>query len=232
MSFAPVKKLNVAKQVAASIRAAIVEGGFSPGDTLPAERELAGQFKVNRSSIREALHRLEATGLVEIRHGGGTRVTDFLATAGFQIVPYLLAPGGQLDPSILADLLDLRVALLSWTAERAATRIGGDQLNQLTDLVASMERATSAARAQELDYDFFELLVTSTGNRLLGLIANAVRRVYLQHRELFNALYEQGALDTSYHHRLIRALRDKDAPRAREAMEDYGRQALNLVSTK
>lgn len=231
MSFLPVKKVNVAKQVAASIRDAIIEGGLRPGDTLPAERALAGQFKVNRSSVREALHRLEATGLVEIHHGGGTRVTNFLATAGFQIVPFLLAPGGKIDPSILEDLLDLRVALLGWTAERAATRIGSDEVDQLAELVAAMEAETNAARIQELDYDFFELLVISTGNRLLGLIANAVRRVYLHNRGLFDALYNRGTLDTRYHHRLIEAVRDQDALGARVAMEEYGRLALALVSS-
>jgi DNA-binding FadR family transcriptional regulator len=103
-------------------------------------------------------------------------------------------------------------------------------MKRLADLVASMEVEVEAARTQEMDYDFFQLLVTTTGNRLLGLIANAVRRVYLQHRGLFVALYEQGSFESRYHHQLLFALRDRDPQRARAAMEEYGRLALNLVS--
>ena len=91
MSFAPVKRLKLAEQLASSIRSAIIQGTYGPGDTLPSERDLAGQFEVNRSSVREAILRLEAWGLVEVKQGGGTRVRDFLTSAGLQVLPFLTA---------------------------------------------------------------------------------------------------------------------------------------------
>ncbi len=65
---------GVADRLAASLRTSIVRGRLRPGDPLPSERELADQYEVNRSSVREAMKRLEAWGLVKIRHGGATRV--------------------------------------------------------------------------------------------------------------------------------------------------------------
>ena len=67
---------RIADKIAEKLRSAIVGGRLRPGDALPSERELAEQYDVNRSSIREAMGRLETWGLVKIRHGGATRVSS------------------------------------------------------------------------------------------------------------------------------------------------------------
>jgi len=225
MDFAPVKRQRLADQVAAHIRDSIVGGRFDPGETLPPERELAEQFRVNRSSIREALNRLEMLGLVETRHGGGTRVTDFLTTAGLQLLPYLLAPKGRLDPQLLRDLMELRVLLLGWTAEKAIRNADEASLNQLQASLDALRAATKVEDIQEHDFAFFEQLVAMTGNRVLVMVGNAIRSVYLQNRELFRMLYLGGA-DTTNQQQTIDALRSRDAPAARAAMEAYGRGML------
>ncbi len=226
MPFTPVQRTKVSEQVAEAIREAIVTGRYAPGDGLPAERSLAEQFGVNRSSVREAIHRLEAWGLVEVRQGGGTRVVDFLATAGLHLLPFLLAPGGRLDPALLRDLLDLRVELLGWTAEQAAGHAGADDAAALEATIEALEAAGDPARRQELDYDFFEQLVALSRNRVLGLLANAIRRVYLENRALFLAFYGGDAFDTLHHWACAGALRAGDAGDARAAMSAYGRAAL------
>ena len=103
MEFKPIKQQKIAEQIAAVLRDAIIKGTYRTGEPLPSERELATQFAVNRSSVREAIHRLEGWGLVNIRQGGGTMVRDVLASAGLQVLPYLLAPSGALDAKWLVD---------------------------------------------------------------------------------------------------------------------------------
>ncbi|MGO2167442.1 GntR family transcriptional regulator, partial [Pseudoalteromonas sp.] len=56
----------------------ILEGSLAPGEKLPPERELAKQFEVSRPSLREAIQKLEAKGLVTRRQGGGTFVKNQL----------------------------------------------------------------------------------------------------------------------------------------------------------
>ena len=226
MPFEPVQRRKLGEQIADSIRNAILGGEIPAGESLPSERSLADRFGVNRGSVREAVKRLEMMGLVEVRHGGGTVVNDVLASAGLQVLPFLIAPNGQLDPKMLADLLDLRVALLGFTASRAARRPG--PLDELEALVASMEAERDPQRLQSLDFDFFELLVARADNRVLVLIANAVRRVYDHHAELFAVLYA-GGLDTSPHRQTLDALQRGDEQAAREAMEAHGLLACGVV---
>ena len=226
MDFSPVKRLKVAEQVAGSIRDAILGGSYEPGDTLPSERELAGRFEVNRSSVREAIHKLEAWGLVEVRHGGGTRVREFLASAGLQLLPFLLARGSSLDPKMLMDLLHLRVGLLGWTGSRAAMRGGPEAVEPLREALQALRDATDPGERQALDFSFYEELVRLTDNGVASLLANAVRQVYMQNRELFAALYAAEPFDTTLHQAAVDAVAAGDVEAATAAMEAYGRSVL------
>ncbi len=225
-AFAPVKRLKVAEQVASALRDAILGGDLQPGDPLPSERDLATEFQVNRSSVREAIHRLEGWGLVEVRQGGATRVLDFLTTAGLQLLPWLLAPGGSLDPKMLGDLLELRVALLGWTAARAAERRSAADVETLALAIARLEAAATPTERGAPDWDCFEVQVGMTGNAVLALLANAMRRVYDGNRGLFELIYAAPSFDTTLHRRALAAIDAGDAAAASVAMEAHGRSAL------
>ncbi len=224
--FAPVKRLKIAEQIAGTLRDAIFGGDFTPGDTLPSERDLATEFQVNRSSVREAIHRLEAWGLVEVRQGGGTRVRDFLASAGLQLLPWLLAPGGSLDPKMLTDLLELRVALLGWTASRAAERRSDASLVDLRECLGRLENATTPRERGAADWDFFEAQVAMSGNSVLALMANAMKQVYEHNRGLFEMIYAAPTFDTSPHREALSAIAAMEPHEAGVAMEAYGRSVL------
>lgn len=220
MGFAPVKRLKVAEQIAAAIRDAIVGGNYDPGDKLPSERDLADQFQANRSTIREALHRLEANGMVEMRHGGGTRVRDFFASAGLQLLPWLVAPNGTFDPALLQDLMDLRGVLLKWTAEQAATKATEAGKQQLRSRLVALAAAKTPKARQQLDYDFFESLVHVTGNRVLGLLTNGVRQVYIVNSGAFLAMYADD-FQLQHHLDAVSAIERGDATAAGEAMARF-----------
>ncbi len=222
MSFLPVKRVRLPDQVAESIRDAIVGGRYEPGDALPAERTLADQFGVNRSSVREAIRRLESWGMVVVRHGGGTRVADFLATANMQVLPFLIAPKGELDVGLLYDLLELRVELLDWTARRAAARATPADTAELEQKLVRLDAAQSVAEIQEADFEFFERLVSISGNRVLNLLIHAVRRVYLQNRELFHQLYDGQQFSSAALWEAFAAIRDNDTEAAGAALRRYG----------
>jgi DNA-binding FadR family transcriptional regulator len=77
-SFKPIRQLRVSEEVAGQLKQSIHLGHFKAGDKLPAERDLAEEFKVSRVAIREALRRLENSGFITTRQGatGGAYVTD------------------------------------------------------------------------------------------------------------------------------------------------------------
>lgn len=225
-SFAPVSRARVADQVAEAVRQAILGGAYRPGDALPPERDLAEQFGVGRSSVREAVHRLEAWGLVEMRHGAGTHVTDFLTTAGLSLLPWLLAPAGRLDPGMLRDLLEIRAALLGFTASLAARRATPAQIEGLERALERVRAAETLSALQDADYAFYNGLVDAAGNRVLRLLATAIGRVYAANRETFAGIYAV-PFDTTPHRGAIQAIRAGDADAAREAMQAYGDRAID-----
>ncbi len=164
-------------------------------------------------------------GLVDIRHGGGTTVRDVLASAGLQVLPYLLAPSGELDPKWLVDLLEVRMLLLGWTAARAAEKATEEDLARLRDLLRSLQEATTAEAMQRADFAFFEGMATSADNRVIVLLSNAVREVYMQNNMLFLGLYGSRR-GTEHHEEALEAIEAGDVGRAWAAMESYGRMAL------
>jgi GntR family transcriptional repressor for pyruvate dehydrogenase complex len=223
---------RVAEELASSLQELIVEGRIGAGDALPSERELAAKFEVNRSSVREALHRLEAVGLIEMKHGGATRVRDVLVSAGLHLLPFLVARGGRLDPAWLRDLLEVRVMFLSWCGEQAARRASADDVERFEAIAARVaeeharERRASAHHLMALDWDFFSALVATTNNRVMALLTNVVREVHTRDPARFKALYEGDAFDPRHLTRAVEAVRKRDAPAAAAAMRAHGESAL------
>lgn len=229
-TFQPVSRSRVADQVAGTIREAILSGAYTPGQKLPAERELAAQFDVNRSSVREALHRLEAWGLVDVRHGGGVTVSDFLAVSGLHLLPMLLAPNGQLDPELMRDLLTVRVALLRFTAEQAAVRATAGDLDALGLALRRLDEARGVDEIQRADLAFFEALIAASGNRVLQLMSTAIGAAYRENRPAFAAMYPDDQMITLAHHAAVAAIRQGDAQAAGEAMRLYAEAALAIFN--
>lgn len=228
---APARR-SVAERIATTLRASIVKGRLAPGDALPSERELAEKYEVNRSSVREAMKRLEAWGLVKIRQGGATRVADLL-DAGFHLVPSLIEAGGEVGEAVLRDIHEIRGLLLGWSAEQAATKADDAALERLEALARKLaEPRARPDRLQELDYDFFQELLQATGNQLLALFARVVREVYFKGAERFVGLYRADVFDPAHHRRAVAAMRAHDPSAAGDAMRAHAASALRLLEDK
>ena len=89
---------------------------------LPSERRLAEVLGVSRPAVREALKRVSAAGLVEVRQGDATTVRDFRRHAGLDLLPRLLLRAGELDLSVVRSILEARLHNGPKAAELAALR--------------------------------------------------------------------------------------------------------------
>ncbi len=226
---APARR-NIAERIARTLRASIVKGRLQPGEALPSERVLAEKYDVNRSSVREAMKRLEGWGLVTIRQGGATRVAEVLLDAGLSLLPELLEAGGELGLGILHDLHELRGLLLGWSAEQAALKADAASIARLEQLVRSLsEPRLKPAALQSLDYDFFEQLVLISGNQLLVLFAKVVRDIYFRAPERFLPMYRADVFDPEHHRRAVAAIKAKDPRGAGDAMRAHAASAMSLL---
>lgn len=158
----------------------IITGHYEPGERLPTQRALAGEFGVNMASVREAIKRLEQLRLVEVRHGDATRVLDW-RRAGLEALALL----GTVDTHIVRPLFEARRLVLSQVAGLAAERRTGEEARQIAELTSAFGRAESDTDAQTADWAFVAAIVAASRNLVFELIANSVRELYMTHQDRF-----------------------------------------------
>ena len=122
MALQPVNRRSVPEDVFEQIVDEVLSGEMQPGEALPSERRLAEVLGVSRPAVREALKRLTAAGLVEVRQGDSTTVRDFRRHAGLDLLPRLLIRAGELDVAVVRSILETRLHNGPKVAELAAQR--------------------------------------------------------------------------------------------------------------
>lgn len=143
----------------------ITRGEWEPGARLPSVVELSARFGVGRSTIREALSALKATGWLDIRHGGGTFVKKVLPTEAAQSG---VSPFQEAD-SIL-ELLEVRKILETGTSALAAERRTDEDLSRLNAILDKMEAAlkqNDTAGGEKADVEFHAAIAEASRNSLL-----------------------------------------------------------------
>ena len=106
----------------------------------------------------------------------------------------------------------------------------GADLTRLGAIVADLEAAAqSPEQLQVLDFDFFEELVHLTGNRVLMLLVNTIRQVYLEKPAVFAVLYQSATFDAAPHRRTLAAVVAGDADAAARAMEAHAAAARAVL---
>src|SRR6266536_1788783 len=126
MPIEPVQRSSVSDQVFVRLRDGVLTGEYPPETTLPAERHLAAAFGVNRHAVREARKRMQQAQLVDISHGGATRVRDWRTSAGLDLTVQLAQAGDVLPVrSLLRDMLEMRACVGADAARLCAERADG-----------------------------------------------------------------------------------------------------------
>lgn len=169
--FRPPARQRIHESVAAQLRDAILDGRFAVGRRLPPERELALEFEVNRTSVREAIKVLEGLGLVRVRQGAGATVRP-LTEWSLSVLPHMIHRDGRTDVQAMADVAEVLNPLFVEMARLAIARYRPAQLASLRGL-----RAVVADTAREREARFeaarqvFELISDMTGNRVWQMLA-------------------------------------------------------------
>ncbi|WP_342514049.1 FadR/GntR family transcriptional regulator [Sporosarcina sp. FSL K6-1522] len=147
------------------IEAFFLNGELKPGDKLPPERELASQFNVSRTSVREALKTLEMNGIIEIRQGGGS----FIKTSEVQVLSDELSTTVvQAEGNLVYEMLELRRALEVEAASLAAQRATSEDLEKIRQALEQLAVSSKEVEAGiQADLHFHLQIVQATHNTLL-----------------------------------------------------------------
>ncbi len=215
------KHRNLAQGVIELINADISSGSLKPGDKLPTESAIMERHGVSRTVVREAISHLQASGMVETRHGIGTFVLEAAPPAG------LLSETIVTLRDVLA-ILELRICLETEAASLAATRRTDEQAAQLGVLLQAMQRgAHEGGGAVSDDVKFHLLIAQSTGNKYFVEILTQLGSAIIP-RARVNAAQLGNAEPAAYlervhreHDDICRAIERKDAEGARAAMRTH-----------
>jgi DNA-binding FadR family transcriptional regulator len=158
----PVRLPTAAAEVADRLITAIAIGEYLPGDRLPPERELAKILHVSRSTVREAVGRLLAVGIVDIRRGrqGGAYVRETWTSASAQAVRRTLLPRWE----ELEQLFDLRCLVEGMVARVAAQRRSDDDAERMRDALGRFASARTPQEEHAADIAFHQAVVGATRN--------------------------------------------------------------------
>jgi GntR family transcriptional regulator, transcriptional repressor for pyruvate dehydrogenase complex len=178
MALQPVSRRSVPEDVFAQIVAEVLSGEMQPGETLPSERRLAEVLGVSRPAIREAMKRLSAAGLVEVRQGDATTVRDFRRHAGLDLLPQLLLPAGELDIAVARSILEARLHNGPKVAELAAQRHLPETAALLDDSIAALEAENDPIERQRCALTFWDHVVDGADSIVFRLMYNTLRAAY------------------------------------------------------
>lgn len=178
MALQPVIRRSVPEAVFDQIATDVLSGELPAGSALPSERRLAEVFGVSRPAVREALKRLSAASLVEVRHGGVTTVRDFRRHAGLDLLPQLVFRDGELDAGVFRSILETRLRIGPKVAELAAEQHGPELAALLDDSLRRLEASHSAVEWHRGTLEFWDHMVDSSGSIVFRLMYNPFRAAY------------------------------------------------------
>jgi GntR family transcriptional repressor for pyruvate dehydrogenase complex len=207
------------EHIVRQIEDSITRGVLKAGDQLPAERELAQQFGVSRTAVREAVRVLSEKGLVEAYSGRGTFVTNGTTQAIRQSLD-LMIKIGQREGS--AHLSELREILEPGIAALAAVRAEESDISALKEAVDVMDRSRHDADAFiEGDLDFHLALAEAAGNPLILSLIDSI--VGLLREQRMRTYYVSGGAERGqfHHKRILEAVEHHDPEKARETMQSH-----------
>jgi GntR family transcriptional regulator, transcriptional repressor for pyruvate dehydrogenase complex len=219
LSYKVIRTTRLCEQIVQQIEESITKAALKPGDQLPAERELAQQFGVSRTAVREAIKALREKGLVEAYSGRGTFVTNGTSQAIRQSLDLVMRIG-QADGS--AALEEVREILEPEIAGLAAKRVEEQHLATMRDAVAVMDQTLRDPEEYiEADLDFHLSLAEAAANPLiLSLIDSIVGLLREQRMRIFQV--DGGPERGQFHHkRILAAVAARDSEQARQAMRDH-----------
>jgi DNA-binding FadR family transcriptional regulator len=218
----PVARSSVVDAVAERLRGEILAGRIAAGSRLPSERELSLALGVNRLTLRAALGRLEALGLVATRHGAGTVVTSWRERAGLESLAALMGSLRHGEPAwfdLAVSMLELRRVLATEAVALAAERHTPEQLAAIVK--AADEQRTRLADPIEHargELAFERLVIRAAGNVAFELVLNMFARFPDDQPQAVAALYDERTHAPIFYDLIIDLIRGRDAERARDVM--------------
>lgn len=229
MALQPVARRSVPDEVFDQIIDDVVSGEFAPGESLPSERKLAEVLGVSRPAVREALQRVAQAGLVEVRQGDATTVRDYRRHASLDLLPRLLLPRGELDPSVARSVLEARLLVGPKVAALAAERAGARLETPLRAAIDGLAHDADPVVRQRHALIFWDHIVDAADSIVFRLMFNSLRASYEPALAALATVMEAEVGQVEVYQAVADAIVAGDSDGARRAAEDLLTPATNAL---
>jgi GntR family negative regulator for fad regulon and positive regulator of fabA len=176
---APPKPAEVAES---RLITAILDNHFPIGESLPPERDLAGQLGVTRPTLREALQRMARDGWIEIRHGRPTRVRDFWREGNLGVLGGIAHYPHHAPDDFVPNLLTVRLLMAPTYFRDAAGSEPQLTRSLLRQIVTVEDKPASFA---SVDWTLHHRMTVLSGNPIFTLILNGFKQLYHQMGQVY-----------------------------------------------
>ena len=222
MDIIPVQKVNAVEQVYKQMQTLLIDGVWKNGEKLPSENELCENFGVSRVTIRQAMQKLKALGLIETRTGSGSFVRTVDLDDSLQALVPIMYIGKTTDKQVFQfrEMIDSEsVRIAAGSADRA-------DFDKLEMILQEMQKAADENNKElfsEKDLDFHMYIVGITDNPLI-IKTNQILRNVLS--ESMKSVIEKMkyAPGLNYHARILAAMKNHDSQQAEALMREHIQQ--------
>lgn len=223
----PIKRTKISDEVLLQLKQNIISGVYAPNERLPSEGALCELFQVSRISIRTALHKLAAIGLIETRNGEGTYVRSIDSSC----VMLPLLQDLAISHTGILELLEFRESVDRLSCRLAAERGTPEDNDRLEQIFREMEQAAHRNDQDgftQADICFHRQIAIMSGNSFIIRVLDIVNDVYRAHLQRMNQTISLiYSLDS--HRNLTAAIRSKDREKAARIISESIQDSIREV---
>lgn len=223
----PVKKVRLSDSVIEAVKEMIAGEGFKPGDKFYSEHELTRRLQVSRSSVREALRILEATGQVSVKQGKGIFLAD---GPGLKLIEF--STWLKDHEQTIRDTFEVRLIIEPRAAGYAAEKASTGDIAKMDEALVHFENTYRDGRIEEAiiwDGKFHRGLAGATRNKTLHMLMKSM--IANMPAGWVSCLFTPGRIDQTIgeHREIFEAVRNKDKIGAENAMTRHLLNALHDI---
>ena len=223
MKYKKIKTKKIYEEVAEAIHEMIRTRQLLPGDKLDSVQQLAENFQVGRSAIREALSALNALGLVELKQGEGTYVKEF----GSEQIHFPLSTAILMNKEDVSNLLEVRKIIETGAVASAARNRSEENLKEMIVALENMKNAHDhEGMGEKADLDFHLAIAEASQNPILVSLLNNVAELMQETMKETRRLWlfsNQTTVEKLYaeHMKIYQAIFNKDENLAKSVMLEH-----------
>lgn len=204
----------------------IIDKEWAPGDRLPTLQQLANQFSVSVTTVREALRTLESQGLISIEHGRGMYVRND---------PLLLEDPTmkleELGDISLVTVLEARLLIEPELAALCAKYASQSQVKRLRELTTQLDQEMKAGGSYlDTDLAFHQVIVEGAKNPVLGRMMEAIMPLLKNGRKQTNTMPNMRTKASHYHALIAIAIEEQQCEKARSLMHSHITDMLEALN--